>query len=151
MKLSNVFFATVICLLATQALGAKRAVELTAENLPQEGFVISATRTPDGLIAVTLTRELAKSRTFDPASELQIVRSTNLEIRDGEGIIARSSLEPQTNETTITYHFQLAPRYLAESRVVISEIDDYKKSLNREHLIGGGTIFTLQLRDVVKP
>jgi hypothetical protein len=137
--------------LCTDALAVKVHVDLTAANLKQEGFTVQAVKREDGMIDVTVTRDLSKARSFDAASDLELVRTATLEVQGPEGLVVRCNLECQSVENAVVYRLQIAGKNLADSRLTISEIDDYKKRENREHLIGGGTHFTIRLGDVVKP
>ena len=58
-------------------------------------------------------------------------------------MIVRCKLEPDidgNDGNTVTYRFIIAAEQIPHSRLTVTEIDDYKKSLRREHLIGGGRI-----------
>ncbi|HYE20855.1 MAG TPA: hypothetical protein VEA69_20580 [Tepidisphaeraceae bacterium] len=140
----------------TEALAVKDQVNLTSDSLKVHGFAVATAKRDDGMIDVTLTRDLSKARSFDAASGLETDRAAVLEISSpaaGEGPIVRCSLDGEEVDGVVTYRFQLAPAHLKLAHLTVSENDNYKKRTGerREKLIGGGTHFTLALADVVKP
>jgi hypothetical protein len=137
----------VLCV-CNEAQGAKLGVNLNSANLEQEGFVLTTAKRDDGTIDVTLTRQLSKARSFDATSDLELVRNATLEVSGQDGVLVRCNIASENTNGTAVYHFQVAPAQFSHSKLIISEIDDYKKRDSREHLLGGGTIFTLQLSDV---
>jgi hypothetical protein len=150
-KITLLTLATLGLFLCGEALALKSRTNLAPENLKQEGFAVATSKRDDGTIDVTLTRDLSKARSFDASSDIELVRRATLVVAGPAGTIVRCDLEPDAAEGNVIYHFTLAPGYLADSRITVSEIDDYKKSLKREHLIGGGTYFEIKLADVAKP
>lgn len=152
MKKSLALFTLAVAalLIGTNALAEKERVNVGPENLKDAGFTVNATKRDDGMIDVTVTRDLSKARTFDAASDIELVRSATLEVNGPGATRVSCNLEPQAAEGAVSYRFRLAPDNLAHSRLTVSEIDDYKKSLKREHLIGGGTFFEIKLSDVIR-
>ncbi len=143
--------AVMVLLTCGEVSAVKRQFDLTVENLKRAGFAVSSRKGDDGAIDVTVTRDVSEARKVDPASDLELRRYATLEVQGESGLIVRCSLQPKTGDGVVSYRFQLAPGYVAHSRLTVSEVDDYKESLRREHLIGGGTIFTMRLSDFVKP
>ena len=138
----------VIC---TAARAEKLKVDLTSDSLKSEGFSVVTAKGDDNTMNVTLTRDLSKARSFDAGSDLELVRGATLEVAGSQGMIVRCQLEPEAGPGSVIYRFTIARDYLPHSRVTVAEIDDYKKSLNREHLIGGGTFFEINLAEIAKP
>ena len=152
MKTLTLLVLTVATLfVCTEVLAQKVKVNLTSDSLKPHGFAVATAKRDDGMIDVTLTRDLSKARSFDAASDLELVRSATLEVAGSGGTVVRCKLEPEAGPQSVIYRFTLARDHLAHSRLTVSEIDDYKERLNREHLIGGGTFFEIKLADVAKP
>jgi hypothetical protein len=143
--------AAVMLFLCIGALAQKRLVNLGPGNLAQEGFAVATSKRDDGTLDVTITRDVTKARSFDAASELQLVRSATLVVTGPAGTIVRCDLEAQAAAGSVSYECRLAPNYLSQSWITIAEIDDYKNRGDRERLLGGGTFFEIKLADVVKP
>jgi hypothetical protein len=143
--------AAVLLFVCGEVLAVKHQVDLSHENLDQVGFKVVMAKRDDGVMDITVTRDLSKARSFDAASNLELVRNATLEVSGPAGLIVRCRLDPESAQGAVVYRFQLAPGNLPHSRLTVSEIDDYKKNEGRPHLIGGGTFFTFQLADFVKP
>ena len=137
--------------LCTEALAVKRQVNLSPHNLKSAGFAVEMAERDDGAIDVTVTRDLSKARSFDAGSDLELVRSATLEVVGSAGVVVRCNLEPEAGADSVTYKFMIARDHLPHSRLTVSEIDDYKKTMNRPHLIGGGTFFEINLADFDRP
>lgn len=148
--------AAVVLSLSGAAHAQKQLFPLKPENLKEAGFAVTAVKADDGMLDVRVARDLSKAKSFDPASGLETDRSAVLEVASpaaGEGPVVRCVLEGDEADGVVTYRFQLAPAHLKLARLTVFENDDYKRKPGerREHLIGGGTHFTLALADVVKP
>ena len=148
--------AAVLLSACGEALAVKRLYPLTAQNLTEAGFAVTAVKRDDGMLDVRVTRDLSKARSFAPASDLETDRAAVLELASpaaGEGPVVCCTLAGAEAEGVVTFRFQLAPAHLKLARLTVSEYDNYKKRTGerREDLIGGGTHFTLALADVVKP
>ena len=141
----------VMIFVSSEAIALKDAVDVKFDNLTENGFAVTSTKSDDGRVTVRVTRDLCKAKSFPAASDLRVVRSALLEISGPSKLIARCTLEADRKEGKIEYRFDISPEFLAHSRLTISEIDDYKERLNREHLIGGGTFYALRFADVIKP
>lgn len=151
MKRSTLLIATAVLLLVCRdALAAKLLVNLAPDNLTANGFAVTATRRDDGNIRVTIRRDLTKARSFEAASDLELVRRATLHVAGAAESIVECNLQGEVANGSVTYRFTLAPEYLAHSRVTVSEIDDHKNRSDREHLLGGGTFFEIKLAEVVK-
>ena len=141
-------------LVCREASAVKVAGTVTPANAKDVGFAVATEPGDNGRVKVTVTRDLSKAKSFDAASELRVVRSASLEVfgsNEKAGVIVQCDLEPAEAEGAVVYRFQIAPEHLARARLTVSEIDDYKAHLRREHLIGGGTILTLNVGEFVKP
>lgn len=152
MKRSLALFAFAIAalIIGTDARALKTRVEVGAGNLKTEGFAATATKGDDGTIEVTVTRDLSKARAPAAGSDLVIVRRATLEVLGPGATRVACDVEPRAAGGTVSYRFRLAPENLAHARLTVSEDDDYKPSLKREHLIGGGTSFEIKTAEVVK-
>lgn len=127
-----------------EARAAKLLCEMTTDNLQHTGFSMQVENRKDGTVAFTLTRDLAKARSFEPGSDLRLRRSTTLKIVGKSGLLAACDVEPKEKNNTLTYRFVIARECVADSHFTLAEIDDYKEELG-EGLIGGGTYFEFRL------
>jgi hypothetical protein len=143
-----VALALVTLLIPTEALAVKMAVNVDASNMELNGFSVAMSK--EGVLEVTVTRDLSKARTVDAASDLRLVRIATLEVGTSSGPALRCNLEPEVKAGTVVYRFTIAPEHLERCRLTVSEIDDYKAELQREHLLGGGTFYNLKIAELVK-
>src|SRR5436190_1695910 len=103
--------ATVALFLCGEALAVKIQANLSPDNLKQAGFAVATSKRDDGTIDVTITRDLSKARSFDAASDIEIVRSATLVVAGPAGTIVRCDLQPEAAEGNVIYRFTLAPDY----------------------------------------
>jgi hypothetical protein len=131
-------------------LAEKIKVDLTQDNLKVHGFAVDTTRNTNGTIDVTIRRDLAKAHSLEPGSDLELVRTATLEVEGPTGIIVRCQLQGDTETGSVVYQFTIGHDQFSHTGFRLSEIDDYKKSAHREHMVGGGTIFELNLADLMR-
>lgn len=127
-----------------KALAAKLLSQMTPDNLQRSGFTMQVENRTDGTVAFTLSRELAKARSFEPGSDLRLRRSATLKVMGRSGLLAECAVEPTEKNGTLTYRFVLARDCVADSRFTLAEIEDYKEGMGDGYL-GGGTFFEFRL------
>jgi len=142
------FFAAALLaflsLAPTETYALTTALEMTPASLEQSGFSMNAANQEDGMVELTLIRDLSKARSFPPESDLQVRRSATLQVFGKAGLLVECDIEQNKQKNTITYRFVIARDYVAHSHFSLAEIDDYKDP-SREHLIGGRTLFNFSL------
>ena len=136
--------ALLLILAPAEAYALKTSVEMTPDNLQQSGFSMKVKNLEDGTVEFTLSRDLAKARSFAQDSDLQLKRSSTLEVFGKPGLVAKCNVEPKIQENNLTYSFAMARDWVPYSHFQIAEIDYYKDT-KREHLIGGGTFYDFRL------
>ena len=152
MNIAKLFIsALVLFLVCTQARALKLLARMTPENLLAAGFAVTIDRQQDGTLALTISRDLTKAPSYPPDSELTVSRSAYLEVSGPSGLRFKGGLAPSQNKNLVVYHFVLAGDSLSSSTFTLSEIDDYKDTERRAHLIGGGTIYEFRLADFARP
>jgi hypothetical protein len=120
------------------ALALKRLVQMSPRNLGVEGFAISTSREEHGTVKFRVSRELSKA--------VWPGRSAMLELRGDGGRIVRRPLEPEKENNTLTYRFEIAPPDLTRALLTVSEVQTDR---NGNKLVGGGTIYEFRLVDYV--
>lgn len=134
---------------AGRAGAVKVRVDLTPENLAAHGFAVTTAERKDGTVRFTLTRDLARARSFPADSELHVARSATLRIQDEQRLLATCELAGEAGKGTVVYRFDLRPELVASSHLTIAEIDEFKDP-DREKLPGGGRYFELPLGKLAK-
>ena len=128
----------------SEARAAKLLSEMTPDNLQRSGFSMRAENRKDGTVAFTLSRDLAKARSFEPGSDLRLRRSATLKVMGKSSLLAECAVEPTEKNDTLTYRFVLARDCVADSHFTLAEIEDYKETVGEGYL-GGGTYFEFRL------
>jgi hypothetical protein len=133
---------------AGNAYALKELVRVTPDNLEGTGFSLVQETKDDGTLAFTITRELAKAKTFPADSELEVRRNATLTVYGDSGVAVLCGVEPMSDEAkqTVRYYFVLGKDYASRSNFTVAEIDDYKDR-GRERLLGGGSFFEFRLAD----
>jgi hypothetical protein len=126
------------------ALAAKLLSEVAPDSLQRSGFTMQMENRKDGTVAFTLSRDLAKARSFEPGSDLRLRRSATLKVVGKSGLLAECAVEPKEKNAPLTYRFALARDCVADSRFTLAEIEDYKEGVG-EGYRGGSTFFEFRL------
>ena len=124
--------------LCSAAVAVVVQVRVTRASIKQDpkAFSIEAEARPDGLVHFTITRGM-------PAERYVVAELT---IRNGPTLIARSSVPAFVRERSATYYVSIAPDYLADSTL---ELSDRTFSDNKPNPLPlpGGTDFVISLKD----
>jgi hypothetical protein len=132
------------CLVGSQVFAGKVELVVTPRNAENAGFAISALPVEyEGAARFIVKRDLSKAKSLDP--ELMIRRQAILRVGNDAGLIVDCRIEPGIEKNIATYSFTLARRFLPQARLTVTEYDDYRNSNGRAPLIGGGTIYTIDL------
>lgn len=137
--------AGLLLVFAGVAYAVKLQVQVSPQSAQESGFSVTADSREEGLVDYTITRDLSKVRAFPADSSLEIRRFATLEICGDSGLIARCQIEAEREKDVLTYRFTLARSAVAHSHFTVAEIDDYKNTEGREHLLGGGTFYEVDL------
>jgi hypothetical protein len=135
-----------------RALAVKVLVKIGPENIADSGFEVRVKKNDDGLLVWTITRDLAKARSFPADSELTIDRSATVRLYDKTGLAAEFSLEARPwsgRKDVLEYWFKSSRSLAPFAHLTVTEIDAYKDA-DRVPLLGGGTYFELPLHKLVK-
>jgi hypothetical protein len=120
---------------AQEVVAEKLAVQVTpGSTVTAEGISVRTERRGDGHIEFTVRRDPAKAQYHD--------RGATLQVNGPAGLVAKCSVQGSQDKQHMLYHFVVAPSHTEHSEFVLSEYSDGK-------LIGGGTIYTVRLKDFV--
>ena len=139
----------VLLLVTGEAFAVKQRIQVTPTHLQITGFSVASQRLKGELLEFKITRDLSKAPSYGPESDLEVRRDATLDVRSGTASVVECQLAPNTQKKTLTYRFVIARDFVPHSLFTLAEIDDYKNTDGREHLIGGGTIYEFRLADFV--
>jgi len=139
--------AVVVLLLSSEALALKKLVHVTPKNQESHGFSVASDPRDNGAVQIVITRDLSKARSFGPDSDLEVRRSATLKVSGDSGLIVQCQVDAAKKKQTVVYRFTIARDRIPHSFFTVAEIDDYKETEGREHLLGGGTYFEFRLAD----
>lgn len=139
--------AVAILLLSGEALALKEHVRVTPKNQKGRGFSVATDQRKDGAVQIVITRDLSKARSFGPDSDLEVRRSSTLEVSSDSALIVACPVAAERQREAIVYRFTIARDRIAHSHFIVAEIDDYKDTEGREHYLGGGTFYQFHLAD----
>ena len=139
--------AAVVLLLSGEAFALKQGAQVTPKSQENLGFSVTTEPRDDGAVRFVITRDLAKARSFAADSELEVRRSSTLKVSGDSGLIVECPVNADKKKETLVYRFTIARERIATSHFTVAEIDDYKDTENREHLLGGGTYYEFNLAD----
>jgi len=127
----------VLAFLSSSAAAVVIETQVTPTSIRQElkAFSVEAEARPDGLVHFTITRRM-------PAERYVVAELT---IRKGSTIVARSSVPAFVRERSATYYVSIAPEYLDDSTLKLSDraFSDGKDPIAEP----GGTDFLISLKD----
>jgi hypothetical protein len=148
MKCPNLWLSLVcVLLLSASAQAEKLEARVSPKNQQSMGFSLSVEPRTGDMVGITVTRDLSKARTFDANSDLELRRSSILRVYGDSGLMVECPVTSDQRKNTVVYWFSVAKAQLANTHFTVMEIDDYKATELREHLIGGGTYFEFNLAD----
>lgn len=139
-----------IMLLSATAQAEKIEARVSPKNQQSMGFSLSVEPRTGNMLGITVTRDLSKARTFDANSDLELRRKSMLRVYGDSGLSVECPVTGEQKKNTVVYWFSVANAQLANTHFTVMEIDDYKATELREHLIGGGTYFEFNLADFVE-
>ena len=133
------------CLSCGKVFAGKIELVVTPQNAESAGFTIIALPVKyDGAARFVVTRDLSKAKQLNP--ELTTRRQAILRVGNAAGLIIECRLEPEIESNNVAkYSFILARSTLQQAHLTVTEYDDYRNANGRLHLIGGGTIYKIDL------
>lgn len=150
MKCPNLWSPLVcVLLLSASTQAEKLEARVSPKNQQSMGFSLTVEPRTGDMMRITVTRDLSKARTFDANSDLELRRSSMLRVYGDSGLIVECPVTSEQKKNTVVYWFSVTKAQLANTHFTVMEIDDYKATELREHLIGGGTYFEFNLADFV--
>lgn len=145
-----VVFGWSVLMTCSLSLGAKQEMRLSPQNATQTGFAVSTEAAKEeGAVTIVILRDLSKARSFGADSGLTVRREATLRVFSDKGLLINCRIEPELQKGAAKYRITLAKDLVAHAHLTVAEIDDYKELVGREHLLGGGTFFELNLQEFV--
>lgn len=141
----------VVLLSVSPAFALKVGMKVTPEWTKESGITVQTEKREDGTIGFTVTRYLDKAPSYPAESELTIVRTAYLKIASPAGAMAETIVAAKVKKGMETYWFSVSRAAIAHSTFSLWEVQDYKDTENQRHLLGGGTIYDVDLSAFAAP
>ena len=138
--------ALLVLAVASESLALKEFIRVTPANEGSHGFVVECTKRADGALQFTITRDLAKARSFPPNSDLTVRRRSTLKVSSDTGLVLECQIHASDKKESVVYSFAIGQSQIAHSDLTFAEIEDYKDQ-ERPRYFGGGTIYEFHLAD----